>query len=131
MFTDFQFVVYFAPLLYKFGRKIIFSKNLIIFLWKKRRFRRFRDSRPCLLIACGLESRHSRKRVFFHRETFKSFKKIIIGFHNLRPWINQITWSNSFKSSCKITFLFKKIHLPENLGNTTEYDRERLSTSFK
>ena len=34
------------------------------------------------------------------------------------------------KVSCKITFSFTK-YLPENLENTTEHDRERLSTLYE
>ena len=45
----------------------------------------------------------------------------------LRPWINQITWPNCCECSCNITFYFTKC-LPGNLENTTENDKERLST---
>ena len=47
----------------------------------------------------------------------------------LRPWIEQITGPNFYKSSCKITFHFTK-HLPENLENTREDVKERLSSLF-
>ena len=43
----------------------------------------------------------------------------------LRPWINQIAWPNSCKSSCKVTFLFYKM----SSWKFEKYNRKRFWTS--
>ena len=43
----------------------------------------------------------------------------------LRPWINQITWSNSCKIPCKINFIFYKI----SFWKFGKYNRKRWRTA--
>ena len=106
IFCHFEYVFCFTRLLHKVKRNIILDLGSTV---ESVKLKRSSGDTP---------TRYAWLRMLRHGSVVRATSSYVLGslpvysytyLYTLWPWINQITWPNSCKSSCKITFFFYKI----------------------